>query len=295
MFDNMSRRIERLSPRDVKTRVTENLNTLVSRFDSVSAASKAFGINRQQLNKYLSGARTPSLLTAAKISDVCNVQIDFLIDGAGGRTPVGAGARPPAPSRKHHATVPPGAADMPAVQRDSIKAMDDAEFKATFAEQFVFYMRSPLNGQFVMRGTFAIEAVTGFGRFCYCAPNPSFVAKTQGRPSIRGEGRYITQNRVFLLTSALRSRDEGAVFISAVVRLAGRNVRYGFGRAVGAWEDDSRYVFTENVAVKRLYHPLGRAELYARCGMIDMNSSKVPDTLLNVLRSLPETNGSLPL
>ncbi len=53
--------------------IAENLQRLCSRYDSVSDVSRRLGINRQQLNKYLSGASHPSLRNLRRITDFFGV------------------------------------------------------------------------------------------------------------------------------------------------------------------------------------------------------------------------------
>lgn len=59
--------------------LTENLKSLVAAQDSVADAAKKLDINRQQLNKYLSGTTTPSLRILSHFSRVFGIPIDDFI------------------------------------------------------------------------------------------------------------------------------------------------------------------------------------------------------------------------
>lgn len=59
--------------------IRRNLQYLCEQYGSISKASDVFGINRQQLNKYLSGSSFPSLSTLAKITKANAIFIDDLM------------------------------------------------------------------------------------------------------------------------------------------------------------------------------------------------------------------------
>lgn len=60
--------------------LTRNLKTLVAAQDSVAETAKRLDINRQQLNKYLSGTTTPSLRVLSILSRTFGIPIDdFLL------------------------------------------------------------------------------------------------------------------------------------------------------------------------------------------------------------------------
>ncbi|WP_084637918.1 helix-turn-helix transcriptional regulator [Paracoccus sp. J55] len=55
-----------------------NLRNLISEMESISFAAAALGINRQQLNKYLSGTSTPSLRSLSHIAARFKVPVEDL-------------------------------------------------------------------------------------------------------------------------------------------------------------------------------------------------------------------------
>lgn len=57
----------------------DNIRVLVGRFPSISAASVALKINRQQLNKYLSGISVPSVRTLTLFSTYFHISVNDLL------------------------------------------------------------------------------------------------------------------------------------------------------------------------------------------------------------------------
>ncbi|MFV0474662.1 MAG: helix-turn-helix domain-containing protein [Pikeienuella sp.] len=67
--------------------VSTNLRELAAEFGSISRLCREGGINRQQLNKYLSGENLPSLPVLAKLCAALGVGLDRVVSAGGGLQP----------------------------------------------------------------------------------------------------------------------------------------------------------------------------------------------------------------
>ena len=56
-----------------------NLRLVVARFPNLARAAEAFGVTRQQLNKYLSGTQMPSILVLSRIAAVAGIGPDEML------------------------------------------------------------------------------------------------------------------------------------------------------------------------------------------------------------------------
>lgn len=120
----------------------ENLRLLCAHYPSVAEVCRRIGINRQQFNKYLSGATTPSMYTLRRICDF------FGVDEAEIFLPSGTFARIVEVRREVPSSAPP-----PAVPIEQIAARfpDSQQKLRKYCGYYLAYMCTPAYPGMILR------------------------------------------------------------------------------------------------------------------------------------------------